>query len=458
MQPTGLEWRGYEIMGRLRPVIVLLCAVLTSGCGLAVLAEEDAAARTAPPPVAARMPASLALSHFGQDVAAAVMAHPDLTGQRARVDMSRADLQAVRAGARPQVSLGADLSRLVIGGASGPARVVPVLEASQLLFDAGATRARLRAGREGVLGQEISREELAAELALAAVVARIDIQHQRTLMRLADANLEAHRVLLGQIRDRVEAGAGSDADRLAAESRLADAMAQRAAIRSDLDRAEVVHAELFGGLPAEGEAVPAAPDLPGGAVDEVIATSPRVRAVEARIAASTATRDAVQASFWPALTLDLEARQPKGGTEVSAALRPRAVVAGGGQRSAALARADAEIAGLVAERQAVGRDVARALAFARSDRQSGQARLAAARVARDANEAAQQAARDQFEAGRSEISDLLQTQRDLFQSSVALAEARRSLAVSGYAALALTGDILDVFGVRAGLSVPEVVQ
>lgn len=455
MQPADLMRYLKARAGRFRPALLLVCGLLVAGCGLAVLAEEDATAAARPPESGgqARMPDRLSMTGFGMAVADAVRAHPDLAGQTARLDGAEADLAAIRAGARPQISLGADMTSLLAGGTAGASGVVPVVQASQLLFDAGAIRARLRAGREGVLGQTIEREELASGLALEAVAARIDLLHQRKLMQLADANLKEHGLLLARIRDRVEAGAGSDADRLSAESRVADATARQAAIRSDLDRAEVVHAELFNTLSGDGGPVPAAPDLPAGDVQAVIASSPRLRAVDARIAAAVATRDAVAASVWPALTLDAEARQPGGGTEISAALRPRAVLAGGGQRRASLARAEADIAGLRAARQAVARDVARALAFARSDRHSGQARLAAARAARSANAAALDAARDQFDAGRSDTGDLLEAQRDLFQASITLAEADRALVLSGYAALALTGDILDVFGLREGLVV-----
>lgn len=437
--------------GRIGVLVLWICILLTAGCGLAVLAEEDATARQSPPPLV-RMPALLSATSFGQDVAAAVRAHPDLTGQGARLDAARADLDLIRAGARPQVSLGVDAGSLLVGGVAGSASVVPILEVSQLLFDAGATRARLRAGRESVVGQQIDREAIASELTLGAVAARIDLQHQRALLRLADANLAEHRNLLERIRDRVQTGAGSAADRLSAESRLADAMARRAAIRSDLDRAEVVHAELFGASAASGSVVPSAPDLPAGDMQAVITLSPRILGVDARIAAAMATRDAVRASVWPSMSLDIEALRPDAGPKVSASVRPRAVLSGGGKRVATLARADAEIAGLLAERQVAEREVVRALAFVRSDRQSGQARLDAARAARAANAAAQGAARDQFDAGRRDIGGLLEAQRDLFQASVTLAEAERALLLSGYAALALTGDILDVFGLRAGLA------
>ena len=42
---------------------------------------------------------------------------------------------------------------------------------------------------------------------------------------------------------------------------------------------------------------------------------------------------------------------------------------------------------------------------------------------------------------------MLDAQRDLFDAGETLIVAKRELALSGYAALALTGDILDAFGI-----------
>jgi outer membrane protein TolC len=79
----------------------------------------------------------------------------------------------------------------------------------------------------------------------------------------------------------------------------------------------------------------------------------------------------------------------------------------------------------------------------------------AARVAVEANQIAVAAAEQQFTIGRRTLTQLLDARRDLFLASEALALAERDLALSGYAALALTGDILDALGVllplRAGL-------
>ena len=438
--------------------LALVGLLSLSGCGLAVVAQEDAAAAAAAAQAAqvpARLPDTLGRTDFGRRVVAAVRDHPALAGQGARIDAARADLAAVRAGARPQLSLGADVTAAIAGGATGAARLVPVLEGTQLLFDAGATRARLRAGREGILGEAIARESLAADLALRAVEAAHDLRHQTRLMRLAQGNVAVNEQLLDQIRTRVEAGAGGEGDRFSAESRLADARARLAAIRNDLDRATAVHAEVFGACAGPAGPVPPAPGLAQADAAAAIADSPRLRGIETRIEAAVATRDAVRASVWPALSLELGVSDPGGGVEGRAAVRPRGVIAGGGQRQAALARADAQIAELEAQRDSAAREVARALAFLRFDRDSGQQRLAAARAALAAQSAARDAVRDQFDAGRSDSADLLEAQRELFQAEVTLAEAERLLLLSGYAGLTLTGDILDVFGLRDALATRE---
>jgi outer membrane protein, adhesin transport system len=102
---------------------------------------------------------------------------------------------------------------------------------------------------------------------------------------------------------------------------------------------------------------------------------------------------------------------------------------------------------LRAERQNLMRQIARSLALLRSDARAGQDRLAAAEEAVAASAASVAAVQTQFGVGRATIVQVLDTQRDLVQAEEALAVALRDTGLSGYAALALTGDILDVFGI-----------
>jgi outer membrane protein TolC len=57
------------------------------------------------------------------------------------------------------------------------------------------------------------------------------------------------------------------------------------------------------------------------------------------------------------------------------------------------------------------------------------------------------AAGEEFTIGRRSLLDLLDAQRDFVLAQQTLIEAEEQLLLSGYAALALTGDILPAFGV-----------
>jgi outer membrane protein TolC len=75
-------------------------------------------------------------------------------------------------------------------------------------------------------------------------------------------------------------------------------------------------------------------------------------------------------------------------------------------------------------------------------------RLTATRDAREANRANLELAREQFQAGRRSLIELLDAEREALASERQQILAEHDRAVLGYAALAATGDILDVFGVN----------
>ena len=90
----------------------------------------------------------------------------------------------------------------------------------------------------------------------------------------------------------------------------------------------------------------------------------------------------------------------------------------------------------------------------RSDARAGQLRLRSTRDAVRANAASVASARERFAIGRASILQLLDSQRDLASAEELASIAERDLSLSGYAALALTGDIVHAFG----LSLPGLDQ
>lgn len=377
----------------------------------------------------------------------AVLDHPAARAGAARVDAAIAGVDAARAGALPQLAVGANLGANLLDG--GTSSAAPVLQITQLLFDAGATRNRIRAAEASAIREVITRENDAAALALTAAEVWANLRYRRALLAIASDNLAAHDSYLAQLETRQAAGAGTEADVFAARSRAADAATRQITAQAELDRAEARFAEIYGAPAGDLPDLPPAPDLPASTNADVLDASPRLRSLDAELAAARASADAARATRFPALGVQVDGAYDLASDQgnLAAALRPRLDIGAGSQRAAVIARAMARVAELQAERDDIARQILRSLAFLRADQRSGRARLDAARNAVAANEVALDAIAQQFTIGRRSIGQVLDARRDLFAAAEALALAQRDAALSGYAALALTGDILDVLGI-----------
>ena len=376
------------------------------------------------------------------------MADPQLVASQARVRGSSAELDGTQAAAMPQLSVGIDLAAGLVGVTTGM-RYLPVLQVSQLLFDGGRMRARVESARLGVAGRMIERDTLAAQVTLNAAEAWFELAHQRRLLGIADRNLQVHEIYIGQLEERLSGGAGVQGDVEVARGRLATAAARAATVQADLDRAEANYARIFGQVPRQLGDAPFAPPLPSGTESELIANSPRLRGLDVAINVSQAGVEAAEASWWPTITLGLRGQYDleTGRSGVETFGSPRYDVFTGGQQAATVAQAVARLEELRAERRQLEREIVRTLAVLRSDARAGQRRLQAARGAVRANEASVASARDRFGVGRASILQLLDTQRDLALAEELASTAERDLSLSGYAALALTGDITHAFGI-----------
>ena len=389
----------------------------------------------------------LANTGFGKEVARAVSSHPSLAIGAAQVRGAEAKLEGARAAAWPRISFGIDVGSNLLGGAAA-LRSVPILTVSQLLFDGGATRARVQAARGGVVQTALSREAVVGQLTLTAVEVWYELRHQQRLLRLATQNFEEHQDFVALLKDRLSAGAGTQSDLLTAQSRLADAEARRSTVRNSLDRAQARYVEIFQDFGASETEFVAAPDMPSGTDAVLISSSPRLRSLDVEIANAEALLRATQATRWPSLSVGVSAQYDPDTEEAtaSASTGPSLDIFDGGRQSNTVAQAAANLEELRAERQQLELEIARALAFLRADAKSGQDRLRAARAAVEANKAAVIVIREQFTIGRIGLLQLLDSRRNLFEAEETLAGVERDIAMSGYAALTLTGDILDPFG------------
>ena len=386
---------------------------------------------------------------FGRTVARAVEENPRLDASNADVLAARAREDGEAGGFLPRFSLGVTLGSGLSGGSMA---LSPIVELMQLVYDGGATASRRIAARARVFESRGARLEVAAALALEAVEAVEAWQNlvaARAQHDLARENEAAHRSLLAQVQERSEAGAGTQSDVLTAQARLADAVARRVQALSGRDRAEAVFREIFDRGATSLGAPPDAPTLSDVPDDRLIATSPRVRGIDASIKAAEADLAATRAARFPRVDLRTTGRREVRGSGIDTDLDLLLDYDSGapGQKAAAIRESEARLASLHADRDSLAREIRRALAFARSDQRTGLVRVRAARDAVDANEATVAAGREEFSIGRRGLIGLLDAQRDLFEAGERLIVARREQALSGYVVLALTGDILDAFAI-----------
>ncbi|MFM2151431.1 MAG: hypothetical protein RLZZ187_3737 [Pseudomonadota bacterium] len=427
------------------PALAALLALSLGGCGFPLLDRSvfrDPAYN--PPP--ARIAPSVAPTPFGREVVRAVRADPLLAGSEARVRGSTAELDGTRALAMPQISVGLDLVAGVLGVTTGT-RYLPVVQVSQLLFDGGRMRARMEGARLGVAGRMIERDTLAAQITLNAAEAWLELAHQRRLIEVARRNLAVHEGYIGQLDERLQAGTGIQGDLEMARGRLGTAAARAATVQADLERAEANFARIFGAVSTALSPVPPAPPLPPGTESDLIANSPRLRGLDAAITVSQAAVEAAEASWWPSVTVGVRGQfDPETGRSgVETFGSPRYDVFTGGQQAAAVGQAAARLEELRADRRQLEREIVRTLAVLRSDARAGVQRLRATRDSVRANQGSVASARERFAIGRASILQLLDAQRDLASAEELASVAERDLLLSGYAALALTGDIVHAF-------------
>ncbi len=432
----------------LRGIFVSVVGLGVTGCAKPE-PEADAPVLQLRPdtgPAAAPRTAVLAQTPFGQAVAKAVQSYPALTAGAARIRAAQAALDSEQGQFLPQISIGAETG-LRRAGNLNTTRSTPVLQIQQLIYDGGASSQREEAARARIAQSSNDRLARGAALTMQAIEAWYEVLHRRQLLDLSNRNKRLHQEFQAQINDRVRAGAGTETDLLTAQSRLADATARQVAAQSRLEHAEADFRQLFGHPPTALPVPERAPTIPG-ATDAIINQSPRLRSLDASIRAAQAEVQAARAGQRPSLVLGVTGQSTGNGrADVGANLSFQYDLATGGRRKAAIQSAEARVLELEAEREDLSRQIGRALDFVRSDQRAGAERVNAARLARTANEANVRAVREQFGIGRRTITELLDAQRDFIASSEQLLDAELDLNLSGYAALSLTGDILDVFGI-----------
>nr|WP_299987774.1 TolC family protein [uncultured Ruegeria sp.] len=389
---------------------------------------------------------NLTNSPFGQRVRSAVQNSPNVARSDSGLDIAKANRDAARGAFLPQVSLGlrAGSDRAL----STDGEVSPYLRISQLVYDGGAAANDLTAAHARVLESRGDQLQAASATALAAIETYVMVLDRRELLDIARGNVEVHEDIEKQITDRVSGGLGSNADMLTARSRVADARTRFADARARVDRAEARFREVFGAPPGNLHPPLPAPEL-SRSDSQIVLDSPQVRRANASVIASRAELAVAQARRHPDIRIAAFADHDDFETaDFGVDLSVNYQLDSTGQRRAAIAAAAAQLEQVEADRESLIREIGRELGFIRSDQKAGADRLREARIATQANADSVAAARAQFTIGRRSLIEILDAQRDYVNAQERLILAEQSFFLTNYAALSLTGDILDLLGIK----------
>ncbi len=438
-----MQWvkRGIGVLGLLAmPLLISACAPTPD---LSKVETSFASGSTGAGAVASS--STLTKSVFGQRVRQAVKTSPTVAGSASQLGIAQANQDAASGAFLPQVSLGLNARSTQADSNSG--EVSPYLRVSQLVYDGGAAANSLAAARARVFESRGNQLQAASATALAAIETYILVLDRRELLEITRQNVAVHEDIAQQITERVSGGLGSNADLLTAQSRTADARTQFADAQARVDRAEARFREVFGAPPGELPSPVPAPNLKRSDM-QIVLDSPQVRRADATVIAARAEWAASQARRQPDIRVAAFADHDDfDEADFGVDLSVNYELDSTGQRRAAIAAAAAQVDQAEAEREVLIREIGRELGFIRSDQKAGAERLREARVAVKANADSVAAAQAQFTIGRRSLIEILDAQRDYVTAQERLILAEQSFFLTNYAALSLTGDILDLLGI-----------
>ncbi|TNH14225.1 TolC family protein [Halomonas sp. BL6] len=404
---------------------------------------------------------SMALIALREKIQQAIEQQPGILAQRSRERESVLRIDEVRAVRRPQVNAGLEYRNDLQRTESLPdrgSRVDAVVTLSQLLLDFGASRERVRAAdlsAEAAFWQSQSSVE---EEVLYAVNAYLDVARLTAQRQLAEHNLEQHQRIFEDVSLRREAGAGSRADVLRAQSRLSDAESRLVTLEGELARAINVYQEAFFSTP-DVLALPQGAALLSDAnadrlLDRALAQNAALRSQTLTSEASDAEAQATRNARLPSLSVAVEGRQfdvndfNESDNDVALLFNVDYTPYSGGATSSRVAQAVERQQQSQYEQQALRRELEREVRSAYTDTRTRRAELEAQTDTLAAEEEALLAYRDQFAVGRSSINDLLDAQRDLFQTALELINRRVRWEQAAFQQLAVTGELLDVMEIH----------
>ncbi|WP_426170188.1 TolC family protein [Sandarakinorhabdus sp. DWP1-3-1] len=345
----------------------------------------------------------------------------------------------------------------IVESLSPRARTDVVVAGDQLLFDFGATGARIAAANTRIRAAHADIERAAAETALRAVGAWYDRLQDQMLVDITAAAARRQQAVLADVRARMTQGVGSAGDVARTEAVVADTEALAARLAGRLAQSRARYREAFGVEPPPRLARAMAPASVATRADIAEAMGRDTPAVQvARLVAEAVRRDhaAARADGLPRLSAALNGSRYNifsgNDYEIRGTLVVRqSLFAGGAQRGRiAEVAADARKAGFEADR--VAAEAARDAAIAFAEVEALQATAAVLEAAYVANRRARDSYVEQYRVARGTLIELLRAEQAYATAAVNYVEGVVALDVARYTLLVRTGEMLPAAGVTIG--------
>lgn len=411
---------------------------------------------------------------FRNAVRRAVAKHPAWGASTADVDEARAERRGAAAGLYPRLSTAIDADYVidrrfdtgtdnVVESLRPDGQINGSITASQLIFDGGATFARMRGAKARARAAEASLAAKASDVTLEALAAYHDLAAHQAILALGRDYVGRHERVVRDVSERERRGAGARADVVRAEARLAAARARVAGIEESAAIAEIRFAEYFGEAPGEALQFPSFEAVAVDARDEAIALAeqndPRIAAAGARAEGARADLKAAKAARLPQVRAQVSGVKYdlQGGEDydVRAGVGLEYELYAGGARGAEISAARA-----AADRQRFEEDGARlearrnaAVAFER--KKSADARLEALAAAAIAHAQARDLVGERFRTARGDLLDLLQAENDWFEAGAAYLIGLADRDMAQYELMEFTGDLARFFSPDIDLAAAE---
>lgn len=180
---------------------------------------------------------------------------------------------------------------------------------SQLLYDGGETYRRVAAERRKLDSAEMRVLDNAEAIALDAVIAHMQVYRQQQLLMLAKKNARDHEEIIQMLLELQEGGAGSRADVVQAQGRLARSRVSVAVTKSGLSQAEANYLRVVG-QPIDSVAfyrlvATIAPESLEQALEMTECGNPKVLALLANMNEANQRIGIVKTKFYPKTYLEL---------------------------------------------------------------------------------------------------------------------------------------------------------